>query len=360
MPPNWPPVTFRHLAVHVVGEPGAEEEHRRRGLLGLGGAAERDDHRGHRPHLLGDPEVDLLAVADLDLLALLLRLRQPGLDEAEGDRVAVDLEPAPLLGERLGEADDAGLGGRVVDLAGVAHRPRDRGDVDDLAEQLLALGLLGLRRLAPVRGDRADDAEGDDRVDVEHRLELLVGHPVDDPVPGVAGVVDDDVDLAEGLDRLRDQLVRHAGLGQVAGEDRGLAVDLARRLLGDVAVDVVDQDLGALVDEQLRRRPADAARRAGDDRRLAVKQSHVLDSLLSITSVGVGPAVQVGALYGVGHGAAPSEIGAAIADGGEHGRANLGQRRALLDVCVERPGRSPGRSIRAGIHSREDDDRDRR
>ncbi len=92
------------------------------------------------------------------------------------------------------------LRGRVVDLARVAHRARDRGDVDDLAEDLLALGLLGLGRLAPVRGDRADHPEGDDRVDVEHRLELLVGHPVDDAVPGVAGVVDDDVDRAEGLD----------------------------------------------------------------------------------------------------------------------------------------------------------------
>ena len=96
-----------------------------------------------------------------------------------------------------------------------------------LRKTLLALVALGLRRLAPVRGDRADDPEGDDRVDVEHRLELLVGHPVDDAVPGVAGVVDEDVDLAEGLDRLRDELVGHAGLGQVAGEDRRLAVDLA-------------------------------------------------------------------------------------------------------------------------------------
>ena len=72
-----------------------------------------------------------------------------------------------------------------------------------------------------------------------------------------------------------DQLVGGARLGQVAREDRGLAVDLLGRLLGDVAVEVVDQHLRALADEQLRRRPADAARRAGDDRALAVKQSQV-------------------------------------------------------------------------------------
>ena len=60
---------------------------------------------------------------------------------------------------------------------------------------------LGLGRLAEVRRDRADHAERDDGVDVEHRLELLVGHLVDDAVPGVAGVVDEDVDLAELVDR---------------------------------------------------------------------------------------------------------------------------------------------------------------
>jgi hypothetical protein len=94
---------------------------------------------------------------------------------------------------------------------------------------------------------------------------------VDDAVPGVAGVVDHDLDLAEGLVRLRDQLLGNAGLGQIAGEDRRLAVELARRLFGDLAVDVVDQHLRALAEEELRRRPPDSARRAGDDRGLAVK-----------------------------------------------------------------------------------------
>ena len=100
-----------------------------------------------------------------------------------------------------------GLGRRVVGLARVSHRPGDRGHVDDLAEPLGALPGLLLGRLAPVRRQRPDEAEGDDRVDVEHRLELLVAHLVDHAVPGVAGVVDDDVDLAEGLVRLRHQVV---------------------------------------------------------------------------------------------------------------------------------------------------------
>ena len=70
------------------------------------------------------------------------------------------------------------------------------------------------------------------------------------------------------------ELVGGAGLGEVAREDGRLAVDLAGGLLGDVAVEVVDQDLRALGDEQLRRRASDAASRARDDRRLAVEYSH--------------------------------------------------------------------------------------
>jgi hypothetical protein len=84
-------------------------------------------------------------------------------------------------------------------------------------------------------------------VDVEHRLELLVGHLVDRAVPGVARVVDDDVDLPELVDGLLDELIGDVLLGQVAGEDSRLALDLGRCLLGDVAVEVVDQDLGALL-----------------------------------------------------------------------------------------------------------------
>ena len=68
-------------------------------------------------------------------------------------------------------------------------------------------------------------------------------------------------------------------LGEVAGEDRGLAVDLRRGLLGHVAVEVVDQDLRALLGQQLGRGAADAAGRARDDRRLSVQYSHLAVSL---------------------------------------------------------------------------------
>src|SRR5262249_41239581 len=122
---------------------------------------------------------------------------------------------------------------------------------------------------------------------VDHRLEVLVAHLVDGLVDRVARVVDDDVDLPERVDRLLDELVGGAGLRQVAGVDGGLAADLARGLLGDVTVEVVDQDLRSLGDEQLRGRAADASRRPRDDRRLPVEYSHGSCVSLSVESAEV-------------------------------------------------------------------------
>src|SRR3712207_3541219 len=105
--------------------------------------------------------------------------------------------------------------------------------VDDLAEDLAALLALLLGRLAQVRRGGADDAERRDQVDVEHPLEPVVAHLVDGRVERVAGVVDDDVDAAPGVDGGLDELVRRALLRQVAAEDGRLALDLAGCLLRD-------------------------------------------------------------------------------------------------------------------------------
>src|ERR1041385_2994609 len=96
----------QHRAVDEVRPRRAEEEHAAGRLLGRARAAERDQHRGHAAHLVGDAELALLA-ADLHRVVLDLGGGEAGLDPAERDRVDVDLELAPFLGERLGEADDA-------------------------------------------------------------------------------------------------------------------------------------------------------------------------------------------------------------------------------------------------------------
>ena len=61
--------------------------------------------------------------------------------------------------------------------------------------------------------------------------------------------------------------------------------DLGRRLLGDVAVEVVDQDARALLREQLGGGAADAARRSRDDRGLSIEDSHEALSLFGVSRV---------------------------------------------------------------------------
>ena len=52
-----------------------------------------------------------------------------------------------------------------------------------------------------------------------HRLELLVGHLLDDAVPGVAGVVDDDVEAAEAVERGRTNRSGNAGSVTLPAQD---------------------------------------------------------------------------------------------------------------------------------------------
>ena len=117
---------------------------------------------------------------------------------------------------------------------------------------------------------RAAHAERDDRVDIQHLLEPLIRHLVDGGIKRVAGVVDQDVHLAPLVDHLLHQLIGHARLCQIAAEDQRLTLDLPRSLLGHVCVEVIDQDLRALLGQELRGGAPDPTGRAGDDRDLAV------------------------------------------------------------------------------------------
>jgi hypothetical protein len=52
---------------------------------------------------------------------------------------------------------------------------------------------------------------------------LLIGHLVNNRIPGVAGVIDDDVYAAKLFDRGVDNHVRKSAIGHIAGDANGLA-----------------------------------------------------------------------------------------------------------------------------------------
>ena len=112
-----------------------------------------------------------------------------GVDVAGADHVHGDALLGVLLRQRLGEADQAGLGGGVVHLPHLPLLAVDRGDVDDAAIVPLAHALDG----------QAAEVEGGGEVDADDVVPLLAGHAVERGVAGDAGIVDQHVDRSEIL-----------------------------------------------------------------------------------------------------------------------------------------------------------------
>src|SRR6201991_1867173 len=240
-----------HAAVDVQLGPGdvaglarGQERHRLRDLLGPAEAIQRDllQQRG--------------------LLRLGQHVGHVGLDETRRDAVDRDVAAAQLARQRARHARDAGLGRGVVGLAGIAAGADDRGDVDDAPEALLHHRAHHLAR----------HAEDGLQVGVVHRVPVVVLHAHGQAVARDAGVVDQHVHAAVFLDDALDQ--RGDAGGVVDVELHALAAGVTRQRLGDrlragIAGGGAD-DAEAARREFLRDGPADAARGAGDQRRLHV------------------------------------------------------------------------------------------
>src|SRR5262245_54186760 len=96
---------------------------------------------------------------------------------------------------------------------------------------------------------------------VDYRVPHLVGEVLDDGVPSVAGVVDDDVEPAELAHGGLHDLFREVGRGHAANTCRGdpaRGVDRIDHAFGNVAVQVVDDDMSAVFGEQRCDRAANA------------------------------------------------------------------------------------------------------
>src|SRR4029077_8841941 len=121
------------------------------------------------------------------------RLHHFGVDIAGADRVHGDAALGVLERERLGEADIAGLGGRIIDLAELTLLAVDRGDVDNAAE------FAGAHAL----DHRARHVEQRAEIGVDDRVPLIERHFVESAVLGDAGIVDEHVHRTEiGFDLL--------------------------------------------------------------------------------------------------------------------------------------------------------------
>src|SRR5581483_11388863 len=141
---------------------------------------------------------------------------------------------------------------------------------------------LAVRRLFALGGfaqegrGGADDAERRGQMDSEDGFPLLVAHLVNDRVPGLTGVVDDDVQAAELFIRAVDDTVGKGAVGDIADDAERLAARRANgfySLFRGSLVNVAEDDARAVRGKQFRRRAPDAAPRAGDDGNSACKQS---------------------------------------------------------------------------------------
>ena len=187
-------------------------------------------------------------------------------DVAGADGVAADAGDLEAQRGVLGHTDDGGLG-RDVGRAAAAALAGDGCHVDDGGAAGHALG----------RGAHA--AHGALLVGLDDAVEVLVGVAVDGLEAGLehARVVDQDVDLAVLLDRGGHQVLGVLGLGDVRGDDVGLAAGL-----GDLGGDLLERggatgahdDLGALRGEELGDGGADAGVCAGDDGDLVCETVH--------------------------------------------------------------------------------------
>ena len=136
-----------------------------------------------------------------------------------------------------------------------------------------AAGIL----LAEMRGAGAAHGEAAVQMHVDHVRPVRPAHAVEDAVAQNAGIVDEDIDAAEGIERRLDDLVGIAGLAdrqrrgdRFAAGFLDLVDDGLRRAgIGAGAVearaDIADDDAGAFLRHQERDAAPDAAPRAGDD-----------------------------------------------------------------------------------------------
>src|SRR5437762_3038118 len=155
----------------------------------------------------------------------------------------------------------------VVHLAGVAHRPSSRCDVDDAAAALLSDQHLR---------DGARHQERAAEVHLDHPIPVLILHPHEQLIVRDAGVVDEDIDTSELLSRRAHEaiaIVTTHHVGDDAERRVSLRFQVLHHPLQSVAVAPRDYHGRAVVGQPRADRGADPAPATGDDRDLALQRT---------------------------------------------------------------------------------------
>ena len=157
------------------------------------------------------------------------------------------------------------LGGVVSREAGTRTQARGRADIDDHAAAILAHHRHhGLReQKQPLHVDREDAIEFR-LADVEHRLVDMAD----------AGIVDQDVERAEGLERRRDRGIDIGAFCHVAAHEDRILADRRRRPRGRLSPPHRAPRPSRLRARRSPRSRPHARSRAGDDGNL-VRKTHV-------------------------------------------------------------------------------------
>ena len=160
------------------------------------------------------------------------------------DRVAGDVVLGECRGTTIGEPENAGFGGSII---GLTWRPECcAGREVDNATTLL---------LAHECRSRTNSTEVALEVHSDHCVPLFLGHIEDHTVTDDTGAVDQNVDLAERIDRSLDQALSAFDCGDVVRVGHRLAArplnllhdllsrGLVRPFTMDAAAEIVDHDL---------------------------------------------------------------------------------------------------------------------
>ncbi|MNJ38810.1 hypothetical protein D3C77_336660 [compost metagenome] len=203
-----------------------------------------------------------------------------------GNGVDANVLARAFDGQRVGKTDQAGLGRGVVALAEVAENAGAGGGHDDAAVALLTHD----------RPHGVGQAEGTLDVNVLDQVPLRFGHLVERTVAQDPGVVDQDVDGAEHLERGGDDFLafghrvvvgdsftpqgadfRDHGIGRGTGGTQAFGAD----------TQVIDHDLGTPGTQQQGVGASQAVAGAGDNGNFAVKANflrHVCSPMIALTT----------------------------------------------------------------------------